>query len=84
MTRVIIDQALRAKLHDLAEALVLCDEHGNVFGHFVPMVDLAQWEPESPGINEEELDRRAQSKERRYSTAEVLARLEELGHRGPA
>ena len=81
MTRVIVDNDLRAKLHNLTETLVLCDEVGNVFGHFVPAIDLSEWEPVSPEISEEELDRRARSKERRYSTAEVLDHLEGLSRR---
>ena len=40
--------------------------------------DLAEWEPLSPDISEEELDRRANSKEKRYTTTEVLAHLERL------
>lgn len=75
MTRVIIDETLRAKLYNLSEPLVLCDQQGQVFGHFVPAVELSQWEPISPGVSEEELDRRARSNEHRYSTAEVLAHL---------
>lgn len=81
MTHVIVDDALRAKLHNLAELLVLCDEQGQVFGHFVPAVDVSQWEPVSPDLSEEELDRRARSNEPRYSTAEVLAHLEALSRR---
>jgi hypothetical protein len=76
MTQVIIDDAIRAKLHDLSEPLVLCDQRGQVFGHFVPAVDLSHWEPISPAVSEEELDRRARSNERRYSTAEVMAHLQ--------
>jgi len=81
MTRVIVDDALRAKLHNLAEPLVLCDMQGQVFGHFIPAVDFSQWEPASPGVSDEELDRRARSNERRFSTAEVLAHLEGLSRR---
>ena len=81
MTRVVVDDALRAKLHNLSESLVLCDAAGHVFGHFVPAVDFSQWEPVSPGVSDEELDRRARSDERRYSTAEVLAHLEGLSRR---
>ncbi|OYV87272.1 MAG: hypothetical protein B7Z73_10365 [Planctomycetia bacterium 21-64-5] len=84
MTRVIVDDSLRAKLHDLSEALVFCDEGGRIFGHFVPVMDPSQWEPVSPSISEEELDRRARSNEPRYTTAEVLARLEDLARRGTA
>ena len=78
MTQVIVDEALLAKLHNLTETLELCDAGGRVFGHFVPAVDLAEWEPASPEVSEEELKRRARSNERRYSTAEVLAHLGSL------
>jgi len=81
MTRVTVDANLRAKLHNLTETLVLCDEGGHVFGHFVPSADLSQWEPVSPDVSEEELDRRAKSDEPRYSTAEVLAHLSRLADR---
>ena len=81
MTRIIVDNTLLAKLHNLTETLVLCDAAGHVFGHFVPAIDLSEWEPASAGVSEEELDRRGQSTERRYSTAEVLAHLEGLVRR---
>lgn len=81
MTRVIVDNTLLAKLHNLSETLVLCDAAGHVFGHFVPVIDPSEWEPASPGVSEQELDRRARSTEHRYSTAEVLARLDELARR---
>ncbi|HWG43137.1 MAG TPA: hypothetical protein VN688_10155 [Gemmataceae bacterium] len=45
-------------------------------GQPVPLIDLSEWEPLSPDVSEEELDRRAQSNEKRYTTAEVLAQLE--------
>jgi acyl-CoA reductase-like NAD-dependent aldehyde dehydrogenase len=41
-------------------------------------VDLSEWEPITPEVSEEELDRREQSNEKRYTTAEVLERLKEL------
>ena len=81
MTRVIVDASLLAKLHNLTETLVLCDAKGQVFGHFVPSVDLSEWEPVSPDVSEEELDRRAKSGEPRYSTADVLAHLSQLSDR---
>lgn len=76
MTRVIVDDALRSRLHNLTETIVLCDEAGHIFGHFVPSIDLAEWEPLSAGANEDELERRARSSERRYSTSEVFAHLD--------
>jgi hypothetical protein len=36
MTRVTIDDALRAKLNGLNEQIELCDESGHELGHFLP------------------------------------------------
>lgn len=36
MTNILVDDILRTKLHDLAEALTLCDETGRAVGHFLP------------------------------------------------
>jgi len=44
----------------------------------VPLIDPAEWEPVTPDVTEEELDRRAVSTEKRYTTAEVIAYLESL------
>jgi len=41
-------------------------------------MSLAEWEPLSPDITEDELERRAKSTEKRYTTAEVIAHLEKL------
>ncbi|MHB1034578.1 MAG: hypothetical protein ACYC35_09080 [Pirellulales bacterium] len=40
--------------------------------------DLSQYEPWEPTVDEAELRRREQSSERRYTTAEMLDRLENL------
>ncbi len=50
----------------------MCDPSGKVLGRFVPLIDLSEWEPVTPEISEEELDRRERSNERRSTTAEVL------------
>jgi hypothetical protein len=60
------------------EPVELCDESGKVLGRFIPKIDLSEWEPISPDISEEELRRREQSNEKRYTTAEVIAYLESL------
>ena len=78
MSQITVDSALADKLHELGNVVQLCDPKGRVLGQFVPQVDMADWEPVSPEIFEEELDRRAKSTERRYTTAEVLAYLENL------
>jgi hypothetical protein len=78
MTRITVDETLRGKLHNLSEPVELCDESGKVLGRLYPTLDLSQYEPLEPQISREELERRKQSKEKRYTTAEVLAHLEKL------
>ena len=78
MAQITIDPALASKLHGLSEVVELCDPSGCVLGRFIPLVDLSEWEPVSPDISAEELDRRFRSQERRFSTAEVLAHLGSL------
>ena len=77
MTRVIVDETLRSKLHDFAQPLELCDKSGRVLGRLIPALDLSEYEPLEPQVSEEELDRREQETES-YTTAEVLAYLEKL------
>jgi hypothetical protein len=77
MTQITLDAGASSKLRNLTTSAELCDPSGRVLGRFVPLIDLSEWEPLSPDISEEELDRRAQSKQKRYTTAEVLARLAE-------
>ena len=78
MTRLLIDANLPAKLRQLTEPSELCDDSGKVLGRFEPVLDAAEWELLGPEITEEELERRSTSKEKRYTTAEVLAHLEKL------
>jgi len=78
MTRVIVDEVLRNKLLNFSEPLDLCDETGQVLGHVFPAVDPSEYELVEPPISEEELRRREQSTERRYTTAEVLEHLGRL------
>jgi hypothetical protein len=51
---------------------------GRGLGRYIPRIDLSDWEPVTPPVSEEELNRREQIKEKRYTTAEVLAHLEKL------
>jgi len=78
VTRVTVDEVLRIKLHNVSEPIELCDESGRVLGHVFPTLDLSDYEPWEPPISQEELQRRGQPGQRRYTTAEVLARLEKL------
>jgi hypothetical protein len=78
MNQVKLDEALANKLQGLTEMVQLCDSAGRVLGWFSPQVDMAEWEAISPDVSEEELDRREQSNERRYTTDEVLDHLRNL------
>lgn len=78
MTRITLDAASATRLTGVFQTVELCDPSGKVLGRFVPAAEVAEWEPMIPEVSEEELDRREQSGEERYSTAEVLAALEKL------
>lgn len=78
MTQIIVDPGLSKQLHGLGQAVELCDQSGKILGRFVPAIDLAEWEALTPGVSEEELDRRSHSSDKRYSTAEVMKHLESL------
>lgn len=78
MTQIILDASMSSRLHALGQTVELCDPSGQVLGRFVPLIDLSVWEALSPEASEEELDQRAKSKEKRYTTAEVRAHLENL------
>jgi hypothetical protein len=76
VTQIFLDANVSSKLNHLTHSVELCDPSGRVLGRFVPLIDLSEWEPLSSDISEEELERRAKSTEKRYTTAEVLAHLE--------
>jgi hypothetical protein len=76
MTQIVLDAALRSKLHDLRQPLELCDESGKVLARLVPVPDESDFEQVGPQISDEELERRRQEPD--YSTDEVLAHLQNL------
>ncbi len=78
MMQITVDASLASQLSGAAQPVELCDPSGQVLGRFVPLIDLSKWEPVSPDISEEELERRCRSDGKRYTTAEVLAHLERL------
>ncbi len=78
MTQIMLDAAAARKLLDLQTEAELCDPSGKVLGRFVPLIDLSEWEPLTPEVSEEELDRREKSNEKRYTTEEVIKHLESL------
>jgi hypothetical protein len=76
MTQISLEADVSKRLDELDQPAELCDLRGRVIGRFIPLVNVSEWEPVSPDISEEELDRRSRSEEKRYTTAEVLAHLE--------
>lgn len=74
MTRIVLDAALRSKLHDLSKPLELCDETGKVLALLEPVLNPADYEPWEPPVEEAELLRREQSANW-HTTQEVLAHL---------
>ena len=58
MIRVTIDQAIRAKLHNLMMPLEICDETGNTRGYFRPIADPDLYKDVQVPISEQELQRR--------------------------
>jgi hypothetical protein len=86
MKKVVVDAVLRKKLLTITEPVELCDESGKVLGHFLPTIDLSvdeidlsEFALDRPLASDEELERRSQSNEKIYTTAEVLAYHEKLG-----
>jgi hypothetical protein len=76
MSRVTVDAATRARLHNLDEFLILCDESGRTLGYFHPGVPPtpAGQQITSP-ISDKEIERRRQQRSG-IPLAEVLKRLE--------
>ena len=76
MNQIFLDANGCIQLNQINRPVEICDPAGRVLGRFVPLIDSSLWEPISPAASEEELNRRELSNEKRYTTAEVLARLE--------
>ena len=81
MSRVIVDPSTAVKLQGVVQPVELCDEAGNVLGHFEPdekSPAVRAWlKTLDHGLSEDELQRRFASRDG-YSTEEVVKRL-----RGP-
>jgi hypothetical protein len=77
MTKLIVDATLPEKLTGLLHPVELCDAGGRVLGRYFPQLDPAEYDLE-PQISEEERQRRLNSNEKRYTTAEVLEHLRKL------
>ncbi|MFO0966870.1 MAG: hypothetical protein U0793_14955 [Gemmataceae bacterium] len=71
MPPISIDAELSTRLAAVNTTVDLCDPSGRIVGRFVPLLDLTGWVPLSPGITDEERQRRKKSDEPRYTTAEA-------------
>jgi hypothetical protein len=78
MIRIVVDADLLKKLHNLTEPLELADTSGRLLGRVLPAVDPERFEGLEPQISREEMRRRKENKGKTYTTAEVLAYLENL------
>lgn len=76
MSKVTIDGATLAVLQGGQKVLELCDNSGQVIGHFLPLDVQHDTSGLEPCINEEELDRRERAGGGR-SLAAILADLEQ-------
>ena len=61
MTKVTVDAAMRARLHDLSELLEVCDESGRTLGYSHPLVPAGDAKAASP-LSDEEIERRHQQR----------------------
>jgi hypothetical protein len=77
MTRITLDAATAERLQAAGDTVEFCDPSGKVIGRYAPVFDPAEWEPITPDVTEEELDRREKSTEW-YTTEEVLEHLKRL------
>jgi hypothetical protein len=77
MTKLIVDESLRARLEDFTESVQLCDERGHVLGYFLPaeIYDRTLYDGVEPPISDEEFRRRVSEPGGR-SLAEILADLQ--------
>lgn len=78
MTRLVLDSVTLEKLLYLVEPLDLCDDSGRRRAVLTPVYDSEEYGPLEPQVSEEELQRRENSTEPRYSIGEVLRHLEQL------
>jgi hypothetical protein len=78
MSRVTVDAATRARLHNLEEFLILCDESGQPLGYFRPGMppDLPADDKLTSPFSDEEIERRRKDRSG-VPFSEVLKRLKE-------
>ena len=81
MLRITVDDELRKKFKDFKEDVELYDSDGRVVGRFhisAPWTDPDQWEPLTPEISQEQIERRLEEGGGTYTTAQVIEYLSKL------
>jgi hypothetical protein len=76
MTKVFLDPALRAKLHNLSERLELCDEEGQTVAYVTPVQDRSPYANLQGPFTDEEICRAEQEPGGR-TLAEIWADLDQ-------
>ena len=76
MTKVVVDQALLARLGGLTDPLELVDQTGKTLAFVSPPSDTSLYEGAEPPITREEAERRVREDTEYYTTEEVLRYLE--------
>jgi hypothetical protein len=79
MNTVTLQGPLPVELQEVKQPVRVRDASGRLLGSFVPALDLSQYGPWEPVLDEAEIQRMEQAKKgKRYTTAEVLRHLESL------
>ena len=81
MTRIVVDTNMISQLGGLNQDSEVWNAQGEFLGRFLastPNTDPEHWEWLTPEVSAEEIQRRINSGEPRYSTAEVLDKLRAL------
>lgn len=81
MVRIKANSEMRKLFDNFANDYEICDDAGRVLARVqrtTPWSDPDQWEPLTPEISAEELERRRNSNEARFTTQEVLEYLQGL------
>ncbi len=81
MVRIPADNEIRKLFRNFTEDFEICDDAGNVLARVqrtTPWSDPDQWEPMTPEISQEEIERRLATPGPTFTTAQVLEQLSKL------
>lgn len=81
MVRITTNDDIQKLFGNFSEDFEICDDAGNVLARLqrtTPWSDPDQWEPITPEITQEEIERRLAAPGPTYTTAQVLEKLSKL------